>query len=73
MGALTSIKRFQKKFRQLEVYGFHRLEFPLILYCLNFSFTYKDPKGDQSCVRRPEGRVEPSTTGESALRAAVRT
>ena len=68
---LTSVKHFQKKFRQFEVYGFHRLEIPLFLYCLNFSFTFKDPKEDQSRVRRPEGVVEPSMTGESVLRAAV--
>ena len=72
VSAWTSVKRFQKKYQQFEVFGFYRLEFLLFLYCLNFSFTYKDPKGDQSRVQRPEGRVEPSTTGESALRAAVR-
>ena len=38
-----------------------------------FLFIYKDPSRNQSRVWEPDGRVEPSTSGESALRVAVRT
>ena len=45
--------------------------FFLFFYNLVFLFIYEDPSRDQSHVWEPDGRVEPSTTGESALRAAV--
>ena len=41
------------------------------IFLLSFYFIYKDPSRNQSHVWEPDGRVEPSTTGESALRAAV--
>ena len=47
--------------------------FLLFFYIFLLSFIYEDPSRNQSRVWEPDGRVEPSTTGESTLRAAVRT